>query len=356
VCSYDALLLDLDGVTYLGDAPVPYAAEALDEARRHLTVTFVTNNASRRPDQVVDHLRSVGVAAAENEVVTSAQAAARILADRIPDGGRVLVLGADGLRQAVAEAGLTVVQHADEKPVAVAQGLDREQTYAQIAEAALAIRAGSLWVAANADATLPTDRGLLPGAGAFVAALRTATDAEPLIVGKPEPALHAEAVRRAGARNPLVVGDRLDTDIAGAVRAGAPSLLVLTGVTTPALLLAAPADRRPSYVGADLRALLVGQPAVHIAVDIAADGAAASCGRWRAEWGTRGFFLASAGGRTEAGRPAGDVFEGEAVDALRALCGVFWSIADLGRAGVSKAPIKPGDAEATAVLAALGLG
>ncbi|HEX8002889.1 MAG TPA: HAD-IIA family hydrolase [Mycobacteriales bacterium] len=254
--AYDVALLDLDGVVYRGDEPLPHAAEAIAAARAAgMRMAFVTNNASRTPTAVVEHLARVGVPATEAEVATAAQAAATLLTTLVAPGVRVLVTGGEGLRVAVAERGFEVVAAAADAPAAVVQGYAPALAYDDLAETALAVRAGAVWVASNLDATIPTPRGLLPGNGALVALVATAAGRRPdAVAGKPEPALHDEAVRRSGARRPLVVGDRLDTDVAGAVRAGCDSLLVLTGVSTEADLAAAAA--RPTYVGADLRALL----------------------------------------------------------------------------------------------------
>jgi HAD superfamily hydrolase (TIGR01450 family) len=220
-----------------------------------MRMEFVTNNASRTPAAVVEHLARAGVPATEAEVATAAQAAASLLATLLPPPARVLVTGGEGLRVAAAERGYDVVASADDAPRAVLQGYAPGLAYADLAETALAVRAGALWIASNLDATIPTARGELPGNGSLVALVATATGRRPdAVAGKPERALHEEAVRRSGARRPLVVGDRLDTDVEGAVRAGCDSLLVLTGVTDRAALDAA--TTRPTYVGEDLRALL----------------------------------------------------------------------------------------------------
>lgn len=261
---YDVALLDLDGVVYLAEQPVPGAAEALAAARkRGMRLAFVTNNASRTPDQVAALLGRVGVPAEPAEVVTSAQAAAHYLADRLPAGSAVLVLGTTGLIDAVTERGLRPVFSADDQPAAVVQGFFPDITWRNLAEAALAIRHGAYWLATNLDATVPSPRGALPGNGALVAALQHAIGRPPAAAtGKPDPAMHAESVERSGAQSPIVVGDRLDTDIEGATRVGCPSLLVLTGVTDAAMLLAAAPEHRPDYLGRDLSALLQPQPPV----------------------------------------------------------------------------------------------
>jgi HAD superfamily hydrolase (TIGR01450 family) len=263
VDAYDLVILDLDGVVYLGDQPVPAAAEVVSQLRQEgPPVVFVTNNASRSPVEVAAALTELGIDASPEEVLTSAVVAAELLAEQLPAGSAVLVVGADALAAEVRRVGLEPVRRADDKPAAVVQGYAAQVGWAELAEACVAVRAGARWVVTNLDATLPSPRGLLPGNGALVAALRTALEREPdLVVGKPLPTMFATAARRAGAGAPLVVGDRLDTDIEGAYRAGMPSLLVLTGVSDEAQARAADPPRRPSFLGTDLTALLrPGQP------------------------------------------------------------------------------------------------
>ena len=266
-------LLDRDGVVYVGDEPVAHATEALAHARdAGMRLEFVTNNALRTPEQVAQKLAALGVPAGPEQVATSAQAVAHILRERLPAGSKVLVAGGDGLRSAVVAAGFDIAGSADEQPAAAVLGYDPSLDYTRLAEAALAVRHGALFVAANRDATVPTPRGPMPGMGALTAFVVTATGREPVVAGKPELALHAESVRRSAAARPLVVGDRLDTDIEGAHRAGTPSMLVLTGVTDLRALLSAPASARPTFLAADLRGLLRSHP-------LAEDG---RCGRARA--------------------------------------------------------------------------
>ena len=255
---YDALLLDLDGVVYAGGRAIDHAPEALAAARSvGVALAFVTNNASRTPEEVATLLVSLGVAAAPTEVATSAQAAAHLLADELPPGSAVLVVGGEGLHHAVADAGLLPVTAAADHPVAVVQGYGADVGWRQLAEAVVAVRAGARWVATNLDLTIPSDRGILPGNGTLVAAVATALGRTPdAVAGKPEVALHRESLLRTGGSRPLVVGDRLDTDIAGANRVDADSLLVFTGVTTPEQLCRAEPPQRPTHVGLDLRALL----------------------------------------------------------------------------------------------------
>ncbi len=305
---YDAALLDLDGVVYLGGTPIPGAADALKAAASHgMKRAYVTNNASRTPHAIAAQLVAMGISATATDIVTSAQAAAHMLADRLPAGSPVLVVGGEGLRLAVRERGLRPVTSAAVGPLAVVQGYSPHIDYGLLAEAALAINAGAWYVLSNADRTLPTPRGPQPGNGSLAQVVIHATGREPAVAGKPEPPLHAESVERVGAKRPLVVGDRLDTDIEGAVRGGADSLLVLTGVTRPADLLLAPAAQRPSYVAADLSGLNTSHPEV-----AAADGGF-RCGGWTAgPAGTGDAWLTVTGA-------------GAWIDGLRALCGAAWS-------------------------------
>ncbi|EOD67835.1 HAD-IIA family hydrolase [Amycolatopsis vancoresmycina] len=256
LAAYDAVLFDLDGTVYHGTRVIPGAPETVRAAREHGTpVRFVTNNASKAPDEVVAHLTGLGMPAAAGEVHTSAQAGVQLLKERLDPGAEVLVVGTESLADEVTQAGLNPVRENAPSVQAVVQGHSPDNNWAALAEACLAIRAGALWVACNVDATLPSERGLLPGNGSMVAALRTATDVEPLVAGKPQPLLFETAARSAGADRPLVVGDRLDTDIAGAVAAGLDSLVVLSGVATPEQLIGAVPAERATYLAEDLTAL-----------------------------------------------------------------------------------------------------
>jgi glycerol 3-phosphatase-2 len=250
---HDCLLLDLDGTVFRGDQPTPGSVDTL--ATIEARTLFVTNNASRAPGAVAEHLIAMGFVAEPNDVVTSAQSAARLLAAQLPSGSRVLVVGTEALAGEVRNVGLHPVRQFADDPAAVVQGHSPETGWNELSEAALAIRAGALWVATNVDRTLPSERGLLPGNGSMVAALRTATDSEPQVAGKPEPTLMNDALTRGHFRSPLAVGDRLDTDIAGANAAQLPSLMVLTGVSTVAEMVYAVAAERPNYVADDLRSL-----------------------------------------------------------------------------------------------------
>jgi HAD superfamily hydrolase (TIGR01450 family) len=266
---HDVALLDLDGVVYVGPHAVPHAAESLDAAleRFGMRSAFVTNNASRPPAVVAEHLVALGVHAGAADVVTSAQAGARVLAESLSAGARVLAVGGPGVAEALRERGFVPVASADDDPAAVMQGYGPDVGWRALAEASLAIDRGVLWVATNLDRTIPSPRGRVIGNGSLVMALQHATGAVPVVAGKPEPPLMRESVERTHAERPLVVGDRLDTDIEGATRSGLPSLLVLTGVTDWHDLLGAPPAHRPTYLDLDLRALLRPAPAVHVDVE-----------------------------------------------------------------------------------------
>ncbi|RJO75559.1 HAD-IIA family hydrolase [Nocardia panacis] len=253
---FAALLLDLDGTLYRGVEAIAGAAEALVDSGGAQRLVYVTNNASRGPGVVAEHLTELGFVASREDVVTSAQAAARLLRERVAPGATVLVVGTDDLAAEVTAVGLRPVRRFDGAvPDAVVQGHAPTTCWADLAEAAFALRGDAVWVAANTDRTLPLERGLAPGNGAMVAALRAASDREPIVAGKPYAPLMEDALLRAGTRSALVVGDRLDTDIEGAHRVGLPSLLVLTGVSTLDELKDAPAEQIPTYIANDLDAL-----------------------------------------------------------------------------------------------------
>ncbi|MEO7744902.1 MAG: HAD-IIA family hydrolase [Actinomycetota bacterium] len=312
---HDVLLLDLDGVVYVGDAVVARAAPALAAAvAAGARLAFVTNNASRTPDAVAEHLTRIGVAADVDDVVTSAQAAATVLAGRLAPGSRVLVVGGEGLRAALTAVGLVPVASADDDPAAVVQGFSPDIGWAQLVEGCLAVRAGVAWVATNLDLSIPTPRGPAPGNGALVQVVQQATGATPTVTGKPWRPIMDEAVRRTGARRPLVVGDRLDTDIAGAAAAELPSLLVLTGVSAARDLLAAPAGLRPTLLAADLDGLAAPHP-----------GCAAGPDGW---WRCDGTAARVVGHLVELD-PASPATESadEALAALRAACSAVWAVA-----------------------------
>ncbi|MEV2254073.1 HAD hydrolase-like protein [Streptomyces sp. NPDC050147] len=310
--AYDTALLDLDGVVYAGGHAIDHAVESLGTARSGgMHLAYVTNNALRTPDAVAEHLSELGIPTGAADVITSAQAAARLVSEQVPAGARVLVVGGEGLRVALRERGLEPVESADDGPVAVVQGYGGpDMAWGRFAEACYAIARGVPWFASNTDLTIPSARGIAPGNGAAVEVVRIATGAEPQVAGKPLPPMHRETILRTGAERPLVVGDRLDTDIEGAFNGEVDSLLVLTGVTDGAQLLAAPPEHRPTYVDADLRSMLTGQPEVTTAED------GFGCGGWTAS--AQGNELVLDG-------------EGEVMDGLRALCAAAWTEAGEGK-------------------------
>lgn len=281
--AYDAALFDLDGVVYLGPVAVPGAVAGLAALRdRGTRIGFVTNNAARAPQVVVDHLVELGVRAGLEDVVVSSQAGARLLADRVPAGSRVLVVGTDALAEEVRRVGLLPTSTLHEPVAAVIQGYHPELPWNLINTAGYAIQGGALWVATNLDSTRPTDLGLVPGAGAQVAALRNAVPIEPVVAGKPFTPLLIETVHRLGAQHPIFVGDRIDTDIDGAAAVGMESLLVLSGAHGKADLVAA--TNRPTHIGWDLRALLAPAAEVVVAGDTATCGGASvtkGAGAWQ---------------------------------------------------------------------------
>lgn len=253
---YDALLLDLDGVVYVGKHAVPHAVTALNLALQDgARLAYVTNNAARTPQTVAAHLSSLGLVVSAEGVVTSAQAAARLVADQVPAGGSVFVIGGVGLEEALRERGLIPVTSPDADPVAVVQGFGPEMPWRQVISGAILVKQGLPWVASNADLTVPTPAGPGPGNGALVELVARFSDRTPVVAGKPEPPLFQESVARLSAQAPLVVGDRIDTDIDGAKAVGADSLLVMTGVSTIETLAVLEPERRPTYVGADLSVL-----------------------------------------------------------------------------------------------------
>lgn len=255
--SYDAALFDLDGVIYLGPHAIDGVPEALEELRsRGTRLAFVTNNAARTPATVAEHLSALGIPATEDDVVNSTQATLRMLQADLPAGARVFAVGTDALREQLTGAGLTVVDSLEEQPVAVVQGYHPQLPWPMIELAGFAIQHGAAWYATNPDLTRPTDRGIVPGLGSQLAVVRACVDVEPKIAGKPNRPLLDETVLRVGAKRPIFVGDRTDTDILGANNVGMDSLFVFTGAHGKADLAVAAPDSRPTFIGYDTAALL----------------------------------------------------------------------------------------------------
>ena len=276
--AYDVAVLDLDGVVYVGAHGVPHAADALNAAQAGgMHLAFITNNAARTPETVGEHLREIGVEAHDEDVVTSAQAAARLLSNQLPAGSRVFLIGGPGLEQALVERGLVPVTEPGDDVAAVVQGYGPEMPWKRVMQGATLVRNGLPWVATNTDMTVPTATGVGPGNGTLVRLVAEFAGREPQVAGKPMAPLFEETLTRVGGRRPLMVGDRLDTDIRGAVTMGWDSLLVLTGVTRLEELVAAAPSERPTYLGVDLRALAVAHPAPEVAGDeVRAGGLVAS--------------------------------------------------------------------------------
>ncbi len=261
---HDSLLLDLDGVVYVGAEPVPHATDALNSAAQlGIPLVYVTNNASRPPAVVSEQLTGMGLKLNESDIMTSAQAGAQLVSELFEPGTRVLAVGGPGVAEALTKAGFSVVDAMDgpgspdgDEVEAVLQGFGRDLSWYALARASQAITNGATWIATNTDMTIPTEYGIVPGNGTLVQAVATATQATPEVVGKPFRRIFLAAAEKSGATTPLVVGDRLDTDILGANNSGMASLLVLTGVSGPLELWRADRDCRPTYIGSDLRALL----------------------------------------------------------------------------------------------------
>lgn len=254
--NYDGALFDLDGVAYLGGQAVPHAAEGYSLARANgMKAVFVTNNASRPPESVAEQLNSLGLETTPEDVLTSAQAAVLLAQELIPAGAKVLVIGGAGLHTAMEGSGFEHVASADENPAAVIVGFFPEIGWRDLSEAALAIQRGAKFIATNLDATLPQERGHMLGNGSLVAGITNATGVEPHSPGKPDPGIYKLAAEKLEAKHPFSVGDRLDTDVRGAVAAQIPCLHVLTGVNSARDIMLADPIERPAFLADDLRVL-----------------------------------------------------------------------------------------------------
>ncbi len=306
---YDLAMLDLDGVVYVGPDAVPGAIGSLDTARSAgMSLAYITNNASRTASEVAAHLRELGLSDVEDvDVVTSAQAVAHLVADALPTGSAVLLVGGEGLRRPLEERGLRCVTTLDEGPLAVVQGFHPDVSWVQLAEASYAIESGIPWFASNTDLTIPTARGVAPGNGSLVQAIRNATGASPTVAGKPEAALFRETLERFGGERPLMVGDRLDTDIDGAIGVDIDTLFVLTGVNDLQDVMDAGEGHRPTYISFDLDGL----NEAHAPVEV--EGTTAHCGSSSAQV-SDGVLTFDAGDRSTAG--------------FRAVVGLAWHLVD----------------------------
>ncbi|MDQ0648864.1 glycerol 3-phosphatase-2 [Microbacterium natoriense] len=306
----DTVLADLDGVVYAGPGALPYAVESLNQAAENARLGYITNNASRTDASVAEHLTGLGLTVAASDVVTSPQAAMRLLSEMVPAPATILVVGGDGLIDELQKAGYTPTRSADDSPAAVVQGFAPEVAWTDLAEAAFALKVpedegGIPWIATNTDWTIPRERGVAPGNGTLVSAVHTAIGRLATVAGKPEVPIFEEAKARFDAKNTLFIGDRLDTDILGAVRAGIDSALVLTGIDRPKHVLAAPEGSRPTYILSDLRELHQPYPSVAQKDDV----------HWVNQAGVR-----VAGGDVEI------VAEGDSqIDLLRAGASAIWA-------------------------------
>jgi HAD superfamily hydrolase (TIGR01450 family) len=256
----DVVLADLDGVVYAGAGALPHAVESLNRVAEKRRVGYITNNASRTDASVAGHLTELGLSVAANDVVTSPQAAMRLLATMVPAPATLLIVGGEGLVVEAEKAGYRVTRSADDAPDAVVQGFAPEVAWTDLAEAAFALKVpedegGIPWIATNSDWTIPRERGVAPGNGTLVSAVHTAVGRLATVAGKPEVPIFEEAIARFDAKKTLFIGDRLDTDIMGAARVGIDSVLVLTGIDRPKHILAAPEGSRPTYILSDLREL-----------------------------------------------------------------------------------------------------
>jgi glycerol-1-phosphatase len=254
---YDTLLADLDGVIYEGSNAIVHAVESVNQIQQSgIPVGYVTNNSSRKPETIVEQLNGFGLHAKPSDVIGSAQTGVELLSTLVPKGSRILVVGGEGLRAKVLEADFELVEKADDKPAGVIQGFSPDVAWVHLAEASFAIQRGAKWVATNSDWTIPREGGIAPGNGTLVSAVHTAVGQMPVVAGKPEPAIFHTALRNFDSHNALFVGDRLDTDIVGANRAGIDSALVMTGVATRKDVLGSKPEERATYIIGDLSELL----------------------------------------------------------------------------------------------------
>jgi 4-nitrophenyl phosphatase len=252
--SIKALILDMDGVLWRGDEPIgDLPASFAEMERRGLKVALATNNSTQDADQYIEKLARFGVKVNRWQIINSSEATAIYLKGRFPGGGTIFAVGEDGLLNSLSEYGF---YPGEENVLAVVAGMDRQLTYTKLCQAAMLIRAGAPFIGTNADRTFPTPGGLVPGAGAVLAALETATDVKPFIIGKPAPEMYRVALGRLKMtpNQTLVIGDRLETDIAGAQSLGCPTGLVLSGVTSEKQARGwLPA---PDFIGDDLANIL----------------------------------------------------------------------------------------------------
>jgi 4-nitrophenyl phosphatase len=245
----------MDGVLWQGPQPIGDLPAIFNRiTQQGWRVILATNNATRTPQQYVQRLAGFGVQVESWQIINSAHAVTSYLASQYPGGGNVYVIGEAGIQEALAEKGFTL---GEENPIAVVVSMDRQINYAKLSRATLLIRSGVPFIGTNPDRTFPLPEGLVPGAGAILAAIETATSVTPLILGKPSPAMYQLALERLGTApsDTLVVGDRLETDIAGAQAIGCRTALVLSGVSREADAMAW--RPQPDIIAKDLASLVV---------------------------------------------------------------------------------------------------
>lgn len=254
---YDTLLCDLDGVVYEGSNAIEFAPETINTlSDMGVAVGYVTNNSSRKPETIAEQLLGFGIVTDAENIIGSAKTGVEILSTMIPAGSKVFVVGGEGLRSRVIEAGFELVQSSEDKPAGVIQGFDPTVAWTDLAEASYAIANGAKWVATNQDWTIPREKGIAPGNGTLVSAVHTAVGQLPVFAGKPEPAIYNTALKHFGSQKALFVGDRIDTDIRGANRAGVDSVLVMTGISPRKEALGAKPEDRPRYIIGTMAELL----------------------------------------------------------------------------------------------------
>lgn len=246
---YDTLLCDLDGVIYEGKNAIVDSVATINKfVSQGVSVGYVTNNSSRKPETIADQLAGFGIETKAENVISSAKTGVDILATLIPAGAKVLVVGGEGLRSRVLEAGFELVLNSDEKPEGVIQGFDPSVAWTDLAEASYSIANGAKWVATNQDWTIPREKGIAPGNGTLVSAVHTAVGQLPIVAGKPEPAIYKTAFEHFGSKKAIFIGDRIDTDIRGANRAEIDSVLVMTGITSRKEALGLKQEDRPGFI------------------------------------------------------------------------------------------------------------
>ena len=324
--SFDTILSDLDGVVYAGAGAIAGAPEALTECvKRGLQVAFITNNASRSPEKVAEHLQELGAPATTDNVFGSADAGVRLLLDVVtergltPDGiGTVLVAGSTYLEQQVQAAGFTALRAKDADGHgtygAVIQGFDPSLTWSDLANSSYAINRGAIWVATNTDYTIPRAEGIAPGNGSLVNAVAMATNQYPVVAGKPAPVMFEQASQQLGSKQPVVVGDRLDTDIRGGNAASIPTILVLTGIDTVETALGAVTAERPTFMVKTLDSLF--EPYETPELSSENGGNSWTCGPWTAQF--------DASSDTIAMTSNSDNSDDSDVRAWRAACAAYW--------------------------------